>query len=123
MSKLMEHVRAIQAKAHVCPECNGEKTFFAKGVVSNRCWVCDGTGQVDAPDIDALVGAIEALEKFLEADRVATDHVLSCPVCRDKNNDVCDKGEQLFMDKRFEFLQSLALVCNGLPGEEADTRC
>lgn len=123
MTKLMEQVKEIQRRAHVCPECEGKKEIefdcedAPDGIGVVDCWICkDGT--VEAPDIDALVGAIEVLEKFLVADWVAMDHVLSCPVCRDKNSDVCDKGEQLLIAKRFRFIQCQELVCNGLPGEE-----
>jgi hypothetical protein len=110
MTKLMEQVKEIQRRAHVCPECEGKKEIE---------FDCEDApdGTVEAPDIDALVGAIEVLEKFLVADWVAMDHVLSCPVCRDKNSDVCDKGEQLLIAKRYRFIQCQELVCNGLPGE------
>lgn len=61
MTKLMEQVRAIQARAHVCPVCEGTGIFSYQ-----YCWTCKATGQVPAPDIDALVGAIEVLVAAVE---------------------------------------------------------
>lgn len=71
MTKLMEQVKEIQRKAHVCTECKGQKTVIMAcsdgwTLEEADCAWCDGTGQVEAPEIDALVKVIEVLASAVD---------------------------------------------------------
>jgi uncharacterized protein YlaI len=111
MSKLLEQVKEIQARAHVCPECRGAKRIDTPLALGKKmkCWICDGKGTIDAPDIDALVGVIEVLVSFVQAYE-------DCDV----NSDRLD---ELLGEFRSARKAAIDLLDNGLPGEEADTRC
>jgi hypothetical protein len=104
MTKLMEHVRAIQAKAHVCPECRGAKRIDTAQGKKLTCWICHGKGTIDAPDIDALVGVIENMVAAVEHSACDLCPSLECYECYDSPIEVLKRMFQ-----------------TGLPGEEVKT--
>ena len=121
MSKLLEQVKEIQQRAHRCPECKGQKTVIMAGsdgwtLEEADCVWCDGKGEVPAPDIDKLVGIIEVLERYVEANFEMGTHECECASC--EFGDRCYEGNLLWIDRAHACTKADVLVLKGLPDEE-----
>lgn len=120
-SRLMQQVEEIRRRAKVCPACGGTAKIEGESVeeANNErgyvviegkwtCYKCNGSGQVEAPEIDALCDALVTLAQVVEAreeralayiDRNANPQAYVDAVCRE--SEAYFKGLALLRDGLF----------------------
>lgn len=115
--RLRQQVAEIRQRAHVCPRCSGKggHPVVTDSNVINVCFLCNGTGQVPAPDTDALCDTVERLLRERE--------VLAQAVEARKQRSLAyvdrDTDPQAYMDavrrESETHFAALALLRDGLP--------